>query len=97
MTFNKKGNKKGIAWQTIAIAIITIIVVTLTIFWFRRGGEAAVKGPAETLEQLTGDTDIDGDGVANIFDKCPCDADVGREFTKQKPTKDACTPCQEES
>lgn len=65
---NKKWlDKKGIAWQTLALAIIAIVVVILVILWFRGSGERGFGFLGEKIGELK---DTDKDGVADMFDKC---------------------------
>jgi len=67
-------NKKSIelAMNTIIIAMIVIIVALIIIFIFNHyyGKETDIVG-----KQIKGLEDDDGDGIANIFDKCPNNRD----------------------
>ncbi len=62
-----KFNKKGVMWPYLMAAIIALVVVILVIMWFRTG---AGKGYDIVEEKLEGLGDSDGDGVADMFDKC---------------------------
>ena len=65
----KMKSKKAMTWQQIVLAIIAIVVVTLVIIWFNKGG----KGAFGALEgKIGGLKDCDNDQVADMFDKCPC-------------------------
>lgn len=72
-------NKKGVSqtWWIIATAIIVLLVVILMVLWFRTSGGKAFETVGEKLEGLD---DCDKDQVADIFDKCPCDASILDEF-----------------
>ena len=75
-----KMNKKAMTWQQIVLAILAIVVVTFVIIWFQKGGE----GVFGTLsDKIGGLKDCDGDNVADMFDKCPCEATV--EENKKSP------------
>lgn len=77
-------NKKSIelAMNTIVVAAILLIVMFIIIFVFHHyyGKETGFIG--EKIEELD---DYDGDGTANMFDKCPCDVDI-EENCKDKKT-----------
>lgn len=62
----KKG--QGRSFWIIVTAIIALVVVVLVIMWFRTGGGKAFGEVEKKLGELE---DSDGDGVADIFDKCP--------------------------
>jgi len=71
-------NKKAIelTLNTIVIAMIVVIVALIIIFIFNHYYSKETKiigGQIEELEEDQGDTD--GDGVLNIFDKCPKNPD----------------------
>ncbi len=85
-------SKKGMdqIWWIIIGAVLAIIVVTILLVIFKGGTDRAVK-PLE--EQITSFGDCDGDGVAGILDKCPCDASVKDEYTATKPNADSCNKC----
>ena len=77
--------KKGMSqmWWIIATAVIAIIVVVLLIVWFKSSGGKLF----ENLDDTVGDLgDLDGDGVADIFDKCPCDSGIGEKFEGETKT-----------
>jgi len=61
-------NKKGITWQQLAIAIITIVAVLLIIMWFRTSGERAKDFVGNKIGDL--ETDTDGDGIVDAVDQC---------------------------
>jgi hypothetical protein len=75
----KKGTQQ--MWWIIAAAIIAIIVVVFMILWFRSGGEKAYDGLSDKISGLG---DYDKDGVADLFDKCPCEADIGDDWPEGK-------------
>jgi len=68
-------NKKAIelTLNTIVIAMIVVIVALIIIFIFNHyyGKETKIIGGQ--IDQLE---DYDGDGTSNMFDPCPCNADV---------------------
>lgn len=73
-----KMNKKaqGRSFWIIITAIIALVVVVLIIMWFSKGGGKAFEEIEGKISSLG---DCDGDGIANMFDKCPCNAVVGEE------------------
>lgn len=72
-----KLNKKGVIWPYLMAAIIALVVVILVIMWFRSSGGKAF---GEVEEKLEGLEDTDGDGAVDMFDRCPCDPNIGGEF-----------------
>jgi hypothetical protein len=66
---NKKASSE--MWWIIVVALIALIVVILILVWFRGTGEKAY-GVVGT--QIGGLGDCDKDNVADMFDKCPCEA-----------------------
>lgn len=71
-------NKKSIelTMNTIVIAMIVLIVALVIIFMFNHyyGKETGIiKGQIEKLEKNQGDSD--GDGILDIYDKCPNNPD----------------------
>lgn len=83
-----KMNKKAMTWQQIVLALIAIIVVTFVIIWFKGGGEKAFGGLSDKISSLK---DCDKDNVADMFDKCPCDA-----ATKENKEAAGCPDTQKE-
>ncbi|MFH1682956.1 MAG: hypothetical protein ABIA37_04115 [Candidatus Woesearchaeota archaeon] len=74
MFFN---NKKGMTWEQIMLAVIALIVVVLVVLWFRGGGDKAFDQVGKQIDNLG---DCDNDKVANMFDKCVCDATISDKF-----------------
>ncbi len=74
--------KKGITemWMIIMSAILAILIVILIIIWFKGSGE---KGFGDVNKKIGGLSDCDGDHVADLFDKCKCDASIGDTFPKE--------------
>lgn len=70
---SKKGIDKGIG--TIAGFVLVIIIVMLILVWFKGAGDQGFEVIGDQIDTLG---DCDGDGAANMFDKCPCDA-IGNE------------------
>lgn len=64
-------NKKAMTWQQLVLAILAVVVVTLVIIWFQKGGEGAYGNLGEKISALG---DYDNDNIGDLFDKCPCDA-----------------------
>jgi len=64
--------KKGMSqiWWVISAAVIALIIVVLIIVWFRGSGGKAFDTVDTQIDSLG---DCDGDDIANMFDKCPCD------------------------
>jgi len=77
-------NKKGIelAMNAIVITVIVLIVAVIVLFIFQHyyGKEAGIIG--EQIEQLD---DYDNDGIANLFDKCPCKGSAEDECSGDNP------------
>ena len=73
-------SKKAMTWQQMVLAIIAIVVVTFVIIWFKSGGEGAFSTLGQKIGALK---DCDQDQVADMFDKCPCDA--GSADNKEYP------------
>ena len=71
--------KKGAAqiWWIIATAIIAMIVVIFIITWFQGGGSRLFSGLEDKTQGLK---DQDKDNFADLFDKCPCDPNIGDTF-----------------
>ena len=71
--------KKGVAqtWWIITAAVIAFVVVILILVWFQGSGGKLFGG---IEEQIGGLQDRDKDGIADAFDKCPCDKEIGQEF-----------------
>ena len=65
-------NKKSVelAMNTIIIAVIVLIVALIVIFMFQYYYKKETDVIGTQIDQLD---DYDGDGTANMFDKCPCD------------------------
>ena len=84
--------KKGMTWEQILLAVIALVVVVLVVLWFRGGGEKAFGQVGEKIDSLG---DCDEDGVANMFDKCPCIPVIGEENPNAPgcPKEIAPTPC----
>lgn len=78
-------------WWIIAAAIIAIIVVVFLLIWFRGSGEKAFDS---INQNIAGVGDCDGDRNADLFDKCPCDAEESGAKVSGCPTsvKDASDP-----
>ncbi len=80
-----KSNKKGMSlpWEIIVVFLILIVVAILVIIFFKGGigrGEEFFSGQIDSLG------DLDGDLVANLYDKCPCTpAGEGEEELKGCP------------
>jgi len=72
--FGKKS--QGNTFWIIIAAIIALVVVVLVIWWFRGGGGKAFGEVEKKIDSLG---DCDKDGIANMFDKCPCTAVGGEE------------------
>jgi flagellar basal body-associated protein FliL len=68
---------QGHSFWIIITAIIALVVVVLIIMWFSGAGGKAFEEVEGKIGSLGDD---DGDGVANMFDKCPCDPNIGSEF-----------------
>ena len=79
--------KKGVTqtWWIIVAAVIAFVVVILILVWFKGGGEKLFGGIDTQIEGLK---DKDNDGVANTFDKCPCDPKIGSNI----PEGQVCQP-----
>lgn len=80
-------NKKSVelAMNTIIIAVIVLIVALIVIFIFQHyyGKQTDIIG-----ERIEGLEDSDGDGIANMFDKCPNDPkNTCKEESKEKEGK----------
>jgi len=58
-------------WWIIVTAIIALVVVVIVLIGFG-GGSSRLFGEVDT--KITSLGDCDNDGVANMFDKCPCNA-----------------------
>ena len=71
--------KKGMSqmWWIIATAIIAILAVIFIIIWFKGSGDKLFGGIDDTIGGLS---DKDGDGVTDLFDKCPCDPNIKDKF-----------------
>ena len=72
MNFKKiRKSKKGMSqtWWIISTAVIALILVVLIISWFQGSGGKAFGNVGTQIDNLG---DCDNDGVANMFDKCPC-------------------------
>ncbi len=71
--------KKGVSemWMIIMSGILAILIVILIIIWFKSSGE---KGFGDVNKKIGGLSDCDGDHVADLFDKCKCDASIGENF-----------------
>ncbi len=87
-------NKKGaLSWEYIIVGVLVLVVLIVVLMIFSKGAE---KGGDSLLEKIEGTKhDTDKDGVANYLDKCPCDPEVGGEWTEDKGSIDKCTPCTE--
>jgi hypothetical protein len=84
-------NKKGaISWEYMVAGILVLVVLITILVIFTEG---ARKGGNELIDKLEGTGDEDKDGVPNLLDKCPCDSDVGLDYTSAKKTKNACKQC----
>jgi hypothetical protein len=68
---NKKADTH--MWWIIVAAIIAIVVVVFLLIWFRSSGDKAF---GNINQNIAGVGDCDGDKVADMFDKCPCDKEV---------------------
>ncbi len=92
MKFNNKG--QGRSFWIIVTAIIALVVVVLIIWWFRSGGGKAFSEVESKIESLG---DCDGDGAANMFDKCPCTPVTGEENPEAEgcPVGTPATECTE--
>lgn len=75
----------------IALVLITVAIILIAVFtgMFRKEG-------SELDNKINGLSDCDDDGVANMFDKCPCDPDtetcVGKEKLINCKTTKECGP-----
>ena len=69
LSFNKKGTSE--MWWIIVAAIIALVAVVIIIVWFTGTG-GRLFGNIDTT--ITGLKDYDQDGVSDLLDKCPCDA-----------------------
>ena len=78
-------DKKSIelALSTIGIAILILIVVFVLLCTFTN---SFGKQKGQINEQIDALDDFDVDGTANIFDKCPCDANVEPNEEGKCPT-----------
>ncbi|MFC1686849.1 hypothetical protein ACFL0E_00645 [Nanoarchaeota archaeon] len=87
-------DKKAMTWQVIVFGIIALVVVFLVIYWFSGGGSKAF---GEVGKKISGTGDCDGDNVANMFDKCKCDPNIGKELKSGQKcgssSSDAITEC----
>ena len=84
-------NKKGeLSWEYIVAGLLVLVVLITVLVIFTQG---ARKGGNQLIENLESTGDEDKDGVPNLLDKCPCDPDVGTEYTGAKKTKTSCTQC----
>ena len=85
-------SKKGMAqtWWIISTAVIALVLVVLIIIWFQGSGDKAFGSLGDQIDDLE---DCDNDGVANMFDKCPC-KDYGDE---ENPDFKGCPNGQSES
>lgn len=93
MKLNFKNKKGALSWEYIVVAAIVLVVLIVVLMIFTKG---AKSGGDSLIDKIEGTKlDQDKDGVPDYLDKCPCDSDVGGEWTKSKNTKDKCTPCQE--
>ncbi len=61
-------------WWVIAIAILVLLVVILILVWFRGSGDKAFGEVGKKIDSLG---DCDNDNVANMWDKCKCDPNIG--------------------
>lgn len=68
MMINKKADTH--MWWIIAAAVLALIVVILLLVWFKGSGDTAFGA---INKNIAGVSDCDGDKVADMFDKCPCD------------------------
>ena len=68
---NKKGSQQ--MWWIIVAAVLAILVMIFIMIWFKGTGESAFES---VNKKVTGLKDWDSDNVADMFDKCPCDAGV---------------------
>lgn len=86
--FFPKG-KKGVELplNTVVVAIIVLIVVVVVIFAFTKLFNKGTGGLGEQIDALG---DEDGDNIANMFDKCPCDPGE-KEFDGCKSEKEPTT------
>ena len=82
-------NKKGMTWQQIMLAVIAVVVVVVVIMFFRSGSEKGFGFAEGKIGELC---DSDGDGVADLYDKCDCDTSVGEEWTATKNGSEDCSP-----
>jgi hypothetical protein len=82
-------NKKGMTWQQIVLAVIAVVVVVVVVMFFRSGSEKGFGFAEGKIGELG---DCDKDGVADLYDKCDCDPDVGDEWTAAKNNSKQCTP-----
>lgn len=64
-----KMNKKAIAWETLAIAVIAIFVVFFVLWKFNEGGGKGYGGINKYFDRFQ---DSDDDGVTDNQDKCNC-------------------------
>ncbi len=72
-------NKKGMTWQQIVLAIIAVIVVVVVVMFFRSGSEKGFNFASDKIDALG---DCDDDGVADLYDKCDCDNQIGDSWPK---------------
>jgi len=79
--------KKGMTWQQLVLGILALVVVFLVIYWFSGGG---TKAFGEIGKKISGTGDCDGDKIANLFDKCKCDASIGQEWTESTKNTKIC-------
>ena len=72
-------SKKGMSelWWIIATAIVALLAVILILVFFKGSSERVFSEVGERIEGLQ---DRDKDNVADLFDKCPCDPDIGESF-----------------
>ena len=76
----------------IILAIAIAVVVILILVWFQGSGGKLFGG---INEQIGGLGDKDKDGIADTFDKCPCDPKIGSELAEGKqcgPPISGCEP-----
>ena len=88
-------NKKGIemAFNTIIVAIIVLIVLVISIILYTK---YIGRSAGELDNQIGALDDYDGDGTANMFDKCPCDYTCACIDGDQEECKDYREKCKDE-
>ena len=70
MKWNKQGAE--IAWNTLVLIFIALIVALILVVIFNQQAGDAKNSTDGFITDV--DLDCDRDGIKNIVDRCPCDA-----------------------